>query len=63
MLMTTTPRHLNESAPPFLNRQRSVIGTAVMSREQADQMPRERSARWALALAGGDGTRLKDLTK
>src|SRR5437764_1273087 len=26
-------------------------------------MPRERSARWALVLAGGDGTRLQELTR
>lgn len=37
MLMTTTARHLNEPAPPFLNAEHSVIGTIVMSREQSDR--------------------------
>jgi len=35
--MTTTSRHLNESAPPFLNGQHSVIGTGAMSRERVDR--------------------------
>lgn len=37
MLMTTTSRQLNESAPPFLNGQHSVTGTVATSREQADR--------------------------
>ena len=37
MLMTTTSRHLDESAPPFLNGQHSVIGTVIMSHEQTDR--------------------------
>src|SRR5881397_749215 len=37
MLMTTTSRHLNESASRFLNEQHSPIGSAARSREQADR--------------------------
>jgi len=32
-------------------------------RQATIEMPRERSARWALVLAGGDGTRLQELTR
>jgi RNA polymerase sigma-70 factor (ECF subfamily) len=37
MLMTTASRQLNESVPPFLNGQHTVIGTVAMPREQADR--------------------------
>jgi RNA polymerase sigma-70 factor (ECF subfamily) len=37
MLMTTASRQLNEPVPPFLNGQYPSIGSAAMSREEADR--------------------------